>query len=102
MLRCKICGFVINSNDYATECPICHTAGWCDYYLTEIKKINADEKFVNAMMELREKDLLNFKLRCNNSESNLLIILPVKTRPNPTNPVVPNVVQLLFPQVLGE
>ena len=63
MLRCKICGFVINSNDYATECPICHTAGWCDYYLTEIKKINADEKFVNAMMELREKDPLEFQIK---------------------------------------
>lgn len=63
MIRCKICGHISNSNDYNMECPICHTTGWYDYYLSEIKNINSDENFVNAMMKLRDDDPIEFQIK---------------------------------------
>lgn len=63
MIRCNICNAVFNSNDYTMECPICHATDWCDYYLDEIKKINSDEGFVDAMMKLKEDDPIEFQIK---------------------------------------
>lgn len=63
MIRCNNCGCLSDEYYDGNKCPVCKSTDCCDYYLAEIKAINPDENFVNAMMELREKDPIEFQIK---------------------------------------
>ena len=66
MLRCEICGYIqTDTDDYNLTCPLCMAKQWEDYYIIELKKMNSDQAFINAMMKLKESDPIEFQIKLN-------------------------------------
>lgn len=64
MLRCEICGYIqTETDDYNLTCPLCMAKKWEDYYIIELRKINSDPTFIDAMMKLKETDPIEFQVK---------------------------------------
>lgn len=62
MLQCDICGFTKESANH-DECPVCHSNNWVDADISILKKISTDTNFIQAMMDLKEKDIIEYQLK---------------------------------------
>lgn len=62
MLQCDICGFTKESLTH-DECPVCHSNNWIDADISILKKISTDTNFIQAMMDLKEKDIIEYQLK---------------------------------------
>lgn len=60
---CKVCGYI----DITTieKCPVCQANQWEDYEINQIKEISSDKDFIQAMMNLKEKDPIEYQLKLN-------------------------------------
>lgn len=47
------------------KCPVCQASQWEDYDIFQIKKISSDEDFIQAMIDLKEKDPIEYQLKFN-------------------------------------
>lgn len=61
MYQCKNCGFRDDTNN--KPCPICDTNDWEDEDIKLIESISDDESFLNAMEELKQNDIIEYKLK---------------------------------------
>ena len=62
MLQRDICGFTKESASH-DECPVCHSNNWVDADISILKKITTDTNFIQAMMDLKEKDIIEYQLK---------------------------------------
>lgn len=62
MIVCKVCGYADDRDDYTMKCPFGHK-DWEDWYLHELKEINPDPTFINAMMALKENDPIEYQIK---------------------------------------
>lgn len=64
---CKVCGY--NANIEVEKCPVCGQNNFypvCDLShddLIILGKISSDDSFIQAMIELKEKDVIEFQLK---------------------------------------
>ena len=61
-MNCKICGFVFKNGEIPVKCPLCGS----DTEIADediIKQISTDESFINAMLQLKEKDPIEYQLK---------------------------------------
>lgn len=68
MLQCDICGFTKESLTH-DECPVCHSNNWIDADISILKKISTDTNFIQAMMDLKEKDIIEYQLKLSQFKS---------------------------------
>lgn len=61
-LVCRICGFVKEENEQ-NNCPICDNNNWIDKDLNNLREISPDPKFIEAMLSLKEKDIIEYQLK---------------------------------------
>lgn len=61
---CKKCGFVDGEGDIDI-CPICKSTDWEDADLITIKEISTDKDFLEAMIELKKNDPIEYQLKLN-------------------------------------
>lgn len=67
---CKLCGFV-DSQGNIDVCPICKSTDWEDADLIILKEISNDKDFLEAMIELKKKDPIEYQLKMNQFKANL-------------------------------
>ena len=63
---CRICGYVHEGDVPPTTCPVCKVPADCfEKYEGEyvLKQISTDESFINAMIQLKEKDPIEYQLK---------------------------------------
>lgn len=58
---CEACGYVDDHN--IDECPICKRNEFEDSDIYNLKKISDDESFIGAMINLKQKDPIEFQLK---------------------------------------
>ena len=58
---CINCGYIDASN--MEICPVCQKSNWEDYDIYQIKKISADEAFVDAMIKLKNENPIEYQLK---------------------------------------
>lgn len=63
MIRCKICNYIHEIDDYTINCPLCKAQQWEDYYIGALKEVNDDQSFIDAMMSLKESDPIEFQIK---------------------------------------
>ena len=64
---CEVCGYVDSHN--VDECPICKRNQFIDSDIYDLKKISSDESFINAMIDLNQKDPIEFQLKMSQFKS---------------------------------
>lgn len=62
MLKCNVCGFTKDSSEQ-TECIVCHSNNWIDVDIEILQSISKDPKFLDAMIALKEKDIIEYELK---------------------------------------
>lgn len=67
---CKKCGFVDGEGDIDI-CPICKSTDWEDADLITIKEISTDKDFLEAMIDLKKKDPIEYQLKMSQFKANL-------------------------------
>ena len=67
---CKLCGFV-DSQGNIDVCPICKSTDWEDADLIILKEISNDKDFLEAMIELKKKDPIEYQLKMSQFKANL-------------------------------
>ena len=67
---CKKCGFVDGEGDIDI-CPICKSTDWEDADLITIKEISTDKDFLEAMIELKKNDPIEYQLKMSQFKANL-------------------------------
>lgn len=67
---CKICGFVDGEGNIDI-CPICKSTDWEDADLIALKEISNDTDFLEAMIELKKKDPIEYQLKISQFKANL-------------------------------
>lgn len=67
---CKICLYECDDeNDELNGDCLCGARDWEDKTLYEIKEISTDESFINVMVELHEKDPIEYQLKMQQFEN---------------------------------
>lgn len=67
---CKICGFVDGEGNIDI-CPICKSTDWEDADLITLKEISNDTDFLEAMIELKKNDPIEYQLKISQFKANL-------------------------------
>lgn len=67
MKVCTICGY--ETIEDIAKCPQCTCSLWEDVIINEIKRISNDESFINAMIELHEKDPIEYQFKMQQLEN---------------------------------
>lgn len=67
---CKICGFVDGEGNIDI-CPICKSTDWEDADLITLKEISNDTDFLEAMIELKKNDPIEYQLKMSQFKANL-------------------------------
>ena len=67
---CKICGFVDGEGNIDI-CPICKSTDWEDADLIALKEISNDTDFLEAMIELKKNDPIEYQLKMTQFKANL-------------------------------
>lgn len=67
---CKLCGFVDGEGNIDI-CPICRSTDWEDADLITLKEISNDMDFLEAMMELKKNDPIEYQLKMSQFKANL-------------------------------
>ena len=67
---CKICGFVDGEGNIDI-CPICKSTDWEDADLIVLKEISNDTDFLEAMIELKKNDPIEYQLKMSQFKANL-------------------------------
>ena len=67
---CKICGFVDGEGNIDI-CPICKSTDWEDADLIALKEISNDTDFIEAMIELKKNDPIEYQLKMSQFKANL-------------------------------
>ena len=67
---CKICGFVDGEGNIDI-CPICKSTDWEDSDLIALKEISNDTDFLEAMIELKKKDPIEYQLKMSQFKASL-------------------------------
>ena len=67
---CKLCGFVDGEGNIDV-CPICKSTDWEDADLIILKKISNDNDFLEAMIELKKNDPIEFQLKMSQFKTQL-------------------------------
>lgn len=67
---CKICGFVDGEGNIDI-CPIYKSTDWEDADLIALKEISNDTDFLEAMIELKKKDPIEYQLKMSQFKANL-------------------------------
>lgn len=62
MLKCNVCGFT-KENSERIECIVCHSNDWIDVDVEILQSISKDPKFLDAMIALKEKDIIEYELK---------------------------------------
>lgn len=58
---CKKCSYIdVNEK---TTCPVCANNEWENYEIYQIKQISTDESFVEAMIKLKEENIIEYQLK---------------------------------------
>ena len=61
---CRICLYERDDiNDELNGDCLCGAKDWEDKHLFDIKQISTDESFINAMIQLKEKDPIEYQLK---------------------------------------
>ena len=67
---CRICLYERDDvNDELNGDCLCGAKDWEDKHLFDIKQISTDESFINAMIELYEKDPIEYQLKMQQFEN---------------------------------
>lgn len=67
---CRICLYERDDvNDELNGDCLCGAKDWEDKHLFDIKQISTDESFINAMIELHEKDPIEYQLKMQQLEN---------------------------------
>lgn len=61
---CNVCGFT-KEEDSLGNCPVCNNSIWIDEDIILLQKISSDESFLNAMIDLKKKDPIEYQLKLN-------------------------------------
>jgi len=66
---CQICGYI----DITTieKCPVCQATQWEDYEVNQLKKFSSDKDFIQAMLDLKEKDPIEFQFKMSQFKTQL-------------------------------
>lgn len=67
---CLRCGFV-DGNGTLEKCPICQSTNWEDADLIILKDISKDPDFLEAMIELKKKDPIEYQLKISQFKTQL-------------------------------
>lgn len=67
---CKLCGFVDGEGNIDI-CPICKSTDWEDADLITLKEISNDKDFLEAMIELKKNDPIEYQLKMSQFKANL-------------------------------
>ena len=67
---CKICGFVDGEGNIDI-CPICKSTDWEDADLIALKEISNDTDFLEAMIELKKNDPIEYQLKMSQFKASL-------------------------------
>lgn len=67
---CKICGFVDGEGNIDI-CPICKSTDWEDADLITLKEISNGTDFLEAMIELKKNDPIEYQLKISQFKANL-------------------------------
>lgn len=67
---CKLCGFVDGEGNIDI-CPICRSTDWEDADLITLKEISNDMDFLEAMIELKKNDPIEYQLKMGQFKANL-------------------------------
>lgn len=67
---CKLCGFVDGEGNIDI-CPICRSTDWEDADLITLKEISNDMDFLEAMIELKKNDPIEYQLKMSQFKANL-------------------------------
>lgn len=67
---CKLCGFV-DSQGNIDICPICKSTDWEDVDLITLRKISNDKEFLEAMIELKKNNPIDYQLKMSQFKANL-------------------------------
>ena len=67
---CKICGFVDGEGNIDI-CPICKSTDWEDSDLIALKEISNDTDFLEAMIELKKNDPIEYQLKMSQFKASL-------------------------------
>lgn len=67
---CKLCGFVDGEGNIDI-CHICRSTDWEDADLITLKEISNDMDFLEAMIELKKNDPIEYQLKMSQFKANL-------------------------------
>ncbi len=67
---CKLCGYT-TIKETLEKCPICKSTDWEDADLITLKEISNDNDFLEAMIELKKNDPIEYQLKMSQFKTNL-------------------------------
>ena len=68
---CDICGSVVE-NDNTERCPVCFANRWSKNEVeSELKQISTNKEFLEAMIELKKNDPIEYQLKMSQFKANL-------------------------------
>lgn len=67
---CKLCGYT-TTEELLEKCPICQSTDWEDADLIILKEISNDNDFLEAMIELKKNDPIEYQLKMSQFKTNL-------------------------------
>ena len=59
---CKLCGYT-TTEELLEKCPICQSTDWEDADSIILKDISKDRQFLEAMIDLKKKDPIEYQLK---------------------------------------
>ena len=76
--ECNVCHMVFSEEDIIkysgtnNTCPVCHTKNsFIEEYIMDIKRISNDPDFIQAMIELKKNDPIEYQLKMSQFKANL-------------------------------
>ena len=70
-LTCDVCGFTKDNNE-KINCPVCKNNNWVDSDIIFLKKISTDDSFISSMINLKEKNPIEYQLKISQFKASLL------------------------------
>lgn len=67
---CKLCGYT-TTEELLEKCPICQSTDWEDADLIILKDISKDRQFLEAMIELKKNNPIEYQLKMSQFKTNL-------------------------------
>lgn len=70
MITCNTCGFKKTDNERC-ECPVCRSNDWIDEDILILKRISNDDTFIDAMLQLKSNDIIEYNLKLSQFKNQL-------------------------------